>query len=323
MRDLQGREIEYVRVSITDKCNLRCLYCMPEAGVRPMAHADLLTFEEIRRVVGGMARLGIHAVRLTGGEPMARRGCLELLSMLKATPGVDTVSMTSNGILLRGRVGEAAAAGLDGLNLSIDALDADLYRRVTRGGEVGDVLATLREAVDLGLRVRLNVVPVRGVNEGELTKLAALARELPVDVRFIELMPVGLGGALEPVPTDAVRRAMAEAFGDLRPDPSPHGLGPAVYCKPDGFVGAIGFIGALSHAFCEGCNRVRLTPEGRLKLCLNRLAGVDLRELLRGGCTDEALMRAIREAILNKPARHGFAEPIADRESRGMSQIGG
>ena len=323
MKDSEGRNIEYIRVSITDKCNLRCLYCMPEDGVEYLRHDDLLSFEELRRVVACMARLGVHAVRLTGGEPMARRGCLDLVSMMKQTAGIDRVTMTTNGILLRGRVAEAAAAGLDALNISIDALDPDVYRRMTRGGDVGEVLAVIREALDCGMPVKLNVVAVRGLNEEGLSELAGLARSLQLDVRFIELMPVGCGRGLSPVPNDEVLARLEQAFGPMTPVDAKRGLGPAAYYRPEGFMGCLGFISAVSHEFCGICNRVRLTPEGQLKLCLNHTVGMDLRAMLRGGCDDGALTGAIREAILNKPARHGFAEPIADRESRRMNRIGG
>ena len=304
MKDRQGRNIEYLRVSVTDRCNLRCLYCMPETGAGAAAQGELLTFDEIRRVVSAMARLGVHGLRLTGGEPMARPGCLELVGQLKRVPGIRRVAMTTNGILLRGRVAEAAEAGLDALNLSIDALNPDLYRQMTRGGDLSEVLATLDEALALALEVRLNAVIVRGLNEGEPEALAVLAERLPVDVRFIELMPVGCGRGFMPV---RARR----------------GFGPAVYYRPAGFAGCIGFISAVSHSFCDRCNRVRLTPEGWLKLCLNRSAGLDLRALLRGGCDDDALTEALRRAILEKPLGHGFGEAIPDRECRGMHQFGG
>lgn len=323
MRDAQGRAIEYLRLAITDKCNLRCLYCMPEGGVGSLAHGELLNFEEILRVVRLMVGLGVHTVRLTGGEPMARRGCLELARMIKAIPGVDRLAMTTNGLLLKGRMAEVRDAGIDDLNISIDTLDPAAYARITRGGDVRDVLCAIREALNLGLRVKLNAVPVRGLNDDGLCDLAALAREWPVDVRFIELMPVGCGAALTPVPTDEVRAIIEAGFGPLVPDGAKHGMGPAVYDKPEGFQGSIGFIGAVSHAFCDHCNRVRLTPEGALKLCLNHRNGVDLRALLRGGASDDALRQTIRDAIWQKPARHGFSEDIDDRETRGMNQIGG
>lgn len=323
MRDARGRGIEYLRLAITDKCNLRCLYCMPEGGVEPLRHGELLSFEEIARVVRLMVGLGIHTVRLTGGEPMARRGCLTLARMLKDIEGVDRLAMTTNGLLLAGRMAEVREAGIDDLNISIDALDPAAYARITRGGDVRDVLRAIREALDCGLRVRLNAVPVRGLNDDGLCDLAALAREWPVDVRFIELMPVGCGALLTPVSTDEVCGIIEAEFGPLAPDASKHGMGPAVYGKPAGFRGSIGFIGAVSHEFCDRCNRVRLTPEGMLKLCLNHRNGADLRALLRSGTPDEELQRAIREAVWQKPARHGFSEDIDDRETRPMNRIGG
>ncbi|MGN1019393.1 MAG: GTP 3',8-cyclase MoaA [Aristaeellaceae bacterium] len=323
MLDRQGRTIEYLRVSVTDRCNYRCVYCMPEGGVPSMAHGDVLTFEEIVRLVRLAAGLGVRVVRVTGGEPMARRGCLELVRAIRGVPGIARVTMTTNGALLKGRMAEAKAMGLDGVNISLDTLDPEVFRRMTRLGDVGDVLSALDEAIACGLQVKVNAVPVRGLNEEGLTDLAALARTRPVDVRFIELMPVGCGAAMQPVPTDEVLRLLEAAFGPMTPDDSRHGFGPARYMKPEGFTGSIGVIGAVTHGFCETCNRVRLTADGRLKLCLNHLIGLDLRAMLRGGAGDEEITSAMREAIARKPARHGFLENVADRESRRMNEIGG
>lgn len=323
MIDAQGRSIEYLRVAITDKCNLRCQYCMPGGGVACLDHRDLLTFEEIARTVDIMTGLGIHAVRLTGGEPTVRRGFLNLAGMIRAIPGIDRLSMTTNGILLKGRMAEVRAAGIDDVNISIDTLDADAYARITRGGDVSNVRAAITEALKCGLRVKLNAVPVRGLNEDTLCDMAALAREMPLDVRFIELMPLGCGTMLQPIPTDEVKALMTAAFGPMEKDPGRHGMGPAEYLRPAGFMGSIGFIGAVSHAFCDGCNRVRLTPDGLLKLCLNHRSGLDLRGLLRSGADDDAIRDAIRAAILRKPVSHGFSEDIDDREVRRMNQIGG
>ena len=323
MIDLQGRKIEYVRVSITDRCKLRCLYCMPEGGVECLAHQDILTFEEIVRIVRLMTGLGVHAVRLTGGEPMARRGCLDLIGMLHALPGVDRIGMTTNAILLKGRVAEAAHNGLADLNISLDTLDPENYRHITRCGNVNDVLDVLREALDAGLRVKLNAVPIRGLNETQLVELAALAKDLPVDVRFIELMPIGSGADMKAIPTSEVIQKMEEAFGLLQPDGSRHGMGPAVYGKPRDFAGNIGFISAVSHEFCQYCNRVRITPDGLLKLCLNHQSSADLRTLLRNGATDGEITEAMRVAILHKPVHHGSSEKVDDKEGRRMNQIGG
>ncbi len=325
MIDLQGRNIEYVRVSITDRCNFRCVYCMPEEGVSCMSHKELLTFEEIVRVLKIMAQMGVHAVRLTGGEPMVRKGCLDLIGMIHEIEGIDRISITTNGMLLKGHMAEAKALGLNAVNISLDTLDADDFRAVTRcgDGQVTDVTDAIDEALACGLQVKINAVPVRGVNEDALCDLASLAKRHPVDVRFIELMPIGCAKGLSPIPNHEIIEQLTGRFGTLQEDSSKHGYGPARYMKPDGFAGSIGFIDAVSHQFCHNCNRVRITPEGILKLCLNHQSGSDLRALLRGGCSDSELTEAIRDAILHKPVEHGFTDVVADREVRNMNQIGG
>ena len=323
MLDGFGRTIDYLRISVTDRCDLRCVYCMPEGGVAALRHGEILRYEEIVRLARVMTRLGVRHVRLTGGEPMTRRGCLGLVRALRALPDVESVAMTSNGILLRGLVAEARAAGLDALNLSLDTLDPDAYARMTRGGDLDAVLQTLREAVAAGLNVKVNAVPVRGFNEDALVPLAALARDMPIRVRFIELMPLGCARGLRGVPTGEVVARLTEAFGALSPDETAYGHGPANYVKPDGFTGSIGLIGAVSDEFCAACNRVRLTADGRLKLCLNHTRGLDLRALLRGGADDGELEAAIRAAVADKPECHGFAASICDRETRRMNEIGG
>lgn len=323
MLDRYGREIDYLRISITDRCNLRCVYCMPEHGVPEFTHLDILSYEEIARIVRQAAGLGIRHLRITGGEPMARKGCLELIRMLRDISGIETIAMTTNGLLLEGLIGEAKEAGLNALNLSVDALDPEIYSRMTRGGDVRQVLRVMRGALDAGMSVKVNVVPVRGYNETELPRLAELAQTMPVHIRFIELMPVGCGADLKPIPTDEVRQRMEQAFGSMREDTARRGYGPAYYLRPEGFQGSLGFISALSHEFCDHCNRVRLTADGRLKLCLNHTAGVDLRELLRGGITDDELKETLRSTIERKPERHGFHESVSDREGRRMNEIGG
>lgn len=323
MIDACGRNIDYLRISITDRCNLRCVYCMPETGVSAMAHGDILTYEEIVRLVRLLSSLGIRHVRVTGGEPMARLGCLGLVERIHAVPGIETISMTTNGLLLCGAVPQAKAAGIDALNVSIDTLNPETYARMTRGGDVSRVLSVIDDALAAGMRVKINAVPVRGMNDGDLAGLAALAKDRAICVRFIELMPVGCGAGLAPIPSDEVRRRMEEAFGRADEDDEKHGFGPAKYIRPAGFAGSIGFISPMSHEFCGDCNRVRLTADGFLKLCLNHTAGLNLRALLRGGTQDEALLAALAEAIRKKPKRHGFKEEIGDREVRRMNEIGG
>ncbi|MCI7736724.1 MAG: GTP 3',8-cyclase MoaA [Clostridiales bacterium] len=323
MLDDCGRRIDYLRISITDRCNLRCVYCMPEGGVSTLRHSDILSYEEIVRLTGLLTRLGVRHLRVTGGEPMARRGCLDLVRRLHGLRGVETIAMTTNALLLRGRVAEAREAGLDALNISLDTLDPATYAAMTRGGRVEDVLSVIDDAVSLGMRVKVNAVPVRGMNDHQLAALAALARDREIHVRFIELMPVGCGAGLSPVPSDEVLKRMEAAFGPLAPDTARHGFGPARYVRPEGFAGSIGVISPMSHEFCDTCNRVRLTADGYLKLCLNHQAGLDVRALLREGADDAALLEALRAAIARKPSRHGFLEEIGDREERRMNEIGG
>ena len=323
MIDGCGRSIDYVRISVTDRCNLRCVYCMPDGGVQSLSHGDILSFEEIVRCVRALVKLGVRHVRVTGGEPMVRRGCLELIEQIHAIEGIETISMTTNGLLLAGRVAEAHAAGLDSLNISLDTLNPERYAHITRGGRVEDVISVVDEAQRLGMRVKINAVPVRGLNDGDLVELARLAKDRPIHVRFIELMPVGCGAGMSPIPCEEVLGMMREAFGELRADDQAHGFGPARYVRPEGFAGSIGVIGALTHEFCDQCNRVRLTADGYFKLCLGHSAGIDVRALLRGGADDQAIASALSQAILRKPQRHGFEENPADREQRRMNQIGG
>ncbi len=323
MLDEYGRIIDYLRISVTDRCNLRCVYCMPETGVPDIPHDGLLRYEEIVRIVRLMQPLGIKKVRITGGEPLARRGCLGLVQQLHDLGGLSRITMTTNGVLLKGQAEKAKEAGLTDVNISLDTLDETRYHQITRLGDVGTVLSAMDEALSCGLKVKINAVPVRGLNEDDLTSVAALAKDRPVCVRFIELMPVGCGAALTPIPTDEVLQKMEAAFGRLMPDESRHGDGPARYGKPSGFVGSIGVISAVSHEFCANCNRVRLTSDGQLKLCLNHQTGLNLRELLRIGASDAKITAEIKAAIQKKPQRHGFFESVPDREARRMNQIGG
>lgn len=323
MIDGRGRTIDYLRLSITDRCNLRCLYCMPSEGVSRMRHEDILRFEEILRLVQVLAKLGIRHVRVTGGEPLVRRGCLELLRDLHELDGIASVTMTSNGILLADRIPELKAAGLDALNLSVDTIDPAAYARITRGGDVNKVLQALHGALEAGIPVKLNAVPLRGFNEDSLIELAAFAKDLPICVRFIELMPIGCGRSLRSIPQDEVKMMLEKTYGPLHPESSVYGRGPASYYRPEGFAGTLGFISAVSHEFCGLCNRIRLTADGQLKLCLNHSAKLDLREMLRTGATDADLTAAIQSAVEQKPARHEFNQYISDREGRRMNEIGG
>lgn len=330
MKDGYGRTISYLRISVTDRCNERCLYCMPAEGIRPVRHGDLLSFEEIERVVKAAAGLGIRDVRLTGGEPCVRRNLPVLVRKIAGVSGINSVSMTTNGTLLAPLMQPLYEAGLRSVNLSLDTLDETFYARLTRTGRLQDALDGLESACAYpDVTVKIDTV-LTGRAEQKLTDVALLAKERPVHVRFIELMPIGLGrtfaGAGGVKSAEEAERVLTEKFGppEREPDFRP-GHGPAVYVRYPGFQGRIGFIAAVSHRFCSRCNRLRLTSEGFLKTCLQYADGTELRPLLRDpGMTDADLERAVREAILNKPKEHRFYESMIEHEEQAdMNQIGG
>ena len=300
MLDQYGRKIDYLRISVTDRCNLRCRYCMPEpmAAVR---HDDILRYEEILRICRAATELGITKFKVTGGEPLVRAGCAEFIAALKTQPGTQQVTLTTNGLLLEKNLDALTAAGLDGVNISLDTTDNARFRRIT--GYTGDGADTLLRVLDVccakGLRTKINAVMLEET-EGDAPALAAIAETLSVDVRFIELMPIGFGTAMKRVSPEDIFAVLKAAL-----------------------LGRIGFIDAVSHKFCAECNRVRLTSTGQLKPCLCYADAADLRTLIRGGCTDEELTEALRAAIYNKPRAHCFDTSTSITEKHAMSQIGG
>ncbi len=323
MLDGFGRTIDYMRISVTDRCNLRCVYCMPPEGVECVGHSEILRFEEMLRVVEAGVALGITKYRITGGEPLVRKGIVDFVRMVKRTAGVESVALTTNGVLFAD-MGEALRdAGLDAVNFSLDCLDADSFARLTCVDAWGAVMAGINKALELGLKTKLNCVPMEGYNGGDWVRLAAMAQDKPLDVRFIEMMPIGLGQDFESVDNAEVLAALTQAFGEPVKSQSQHGSGPADYYDFPGFTGSIGFISAVSHAFCGGCNRVRLTADGMLKPCLCYEDGLNVKELLRAGACDEALKHAMAETISAKPLRHSFGCTGGVSEQRKMVQIGG
>ena len=322
MIDGNQRTIDYLRISVTDRCNLRCVYCMPAEGVEWLPHSAILRYEEILRLCHICAGLGVTKFKLTGGEPLVRKGLDRLVAGIKAIPGTKSVTRTTNGILLADQLPALVDAGLDGVNISLDTLDAGRYAAVTRGGQMARVLEGLGAALAVpGLNVKLNCVPA-GEDDGELLALAALARDKRLAVRFIELMPIGLGEPAQGRTEDELRALLEGAYGPMTPYDRPLGNGPCHYFSLPGFAGKIGFISAMSHKFCRQCNRVRLTATGFLKTCLQYETGVDLHPLLAG--TDDELRKAIQEAVAHKPLAHQFgAHAVAGGEGKIMSQIGG
>ena len=323
MLDSYGRDIDYLRVSVTDRCNLRCRYCMPN-GIPLVRHSDVLRYEELLRLCRRFAALGITKFKITGGEPLVRKDCAAFAAALKALPGVEQVTLTTNGVLLADRLDALRAAGIDGINVSLDTLDDGLYRAITGSpaGTADRVLEAAAASAEGGIPTKLNAVVLPETLEG-CADLAAVAERRPIDVRFIERMPIGAGADAPAVPINAVLTRLRARWPDLRPTGERRGNGPAVYYQSDALQGRLGLIGAVSHQFCGGCNRVRLTSTGELKPCLCFAQGTDLRPLLRGGASDGGLEDAIRAAILQKPPAHRFGEAGAVTERRGMSQIGG
>lgn len=324
MRDQHGREISYLRISVTDRCNLRCVYCMPEEGVTWMPHSHILTYEQITRVVEAAARLGVRHVRLTGGEPLVRPQLFRLVEMVKGVDGIQSVTLTTNGVLLAPQLPQLCQAGLDGVNLSLDTLDPRQFAVITRREGLPQALEGLEAAVYTpGLTVKVNCVPTH-FNEDQVVPLAGLARERDISVRFIEMMPIGLGQMEQGLSQAQVMERLEEAFGPALPCARPRGAGPGEYVTFSGFAGRVGFISAVSHRFCHRCNRVRLTADGYLKTCLQYQDGVNLRPFLQETRDRAELERAMEQALLHKPAGHHFSQANqAEDEKNNMNQIGG
>ena len=318
MRDQFGREIEYLRISLTDLCNLRCVYCMPEEGVCKLPHDRILTLEEVAEIAGAAVELGIRKIRLTGGEPLVRRGIVQLVRTLRALPGLRELALTTNGILLPELAQPLRDAGLDRVNISLDTLDADKYRRLTRGGDLQKALAGIHAAEGAGFApVKLNAVLLGGVNDDEIPALCALTQDRAVEMRFIELMPIGDALYFGPeacIPVDTVLQRMPQ----LIPLPRAHGSVARRYRLP-GAVGSIGLISPVSCSFCNECNRIRLTADGFMKPCLHSAEEFSLR-----GLHGDALREAIRAAVNAKPEAHvEFSATQRSESTRNMNQIGG
>lgn len=327
MLDQYGRNINYMRISITDRCDLRCRYCMPAEGIEKVAMSHILTYEEILRVCRAAAELGISRFKVTGGEPLVRKGCTSLVREIKNLRGVEQVTLTTNGQQLAGAIEDLVQAGVDGLNISLDSLREDRYRFITGGGDLGKTLQAIERSVGSGIKTKINCLLQKQFNEDEIIEFAELAFGKGIDVRFIEIMPVGFGKPETGISNDEVLAVLRSAYPDLIEDRTVHGNGPAVYYRRPGKDGAIGLISAMHHSFCESCNRIRLTSQGLVKPCLCYEEGVDLRPALEAGAADPqsqdaALRKALEEAIRTKPLGHTFHDR-ASVETKAMSQIGG
>ena len=323
MKDKFGREIDYLRVSVTDNCNLRCIYCMDEKGNKFLNKDEKLTDDEIYKIVKESAKLGIKKIRITGGEPLVRAGIVNLIGRINNIPGIEEIYLTTNGILLADKLEELKLNGLKGVNISLDSLKEDRFNKLTRVGNLHKVLEAIDKAIALGIKVKLNTVIVNDINKDEIIDFVNLTKEKPIDVRFIELMPIGIAVNYKGATNEEVLKFITERYPNYEEVVRSKSGGPASYIKVNGAKGKIGFISAMSNCFCEECNRIRLTPEGFLKQCLHFDYGVDLKSMLRSGIKDDDLKKVIYENIYDKPEKHLFLEKSEHKELKFMNQIGG
>lgn len=321
MEDLYGRKIDYMRISITDRCNLRCRYCMPN-GIEWIPMDEILTYEEIETVCRVAVSVGINKFKITGGEPLVRKGCPELIGNIKRIPGVEQVTITTNGILLKEQLDRLILAGVDAVNVSLDTLDQEKFKQITGFDMLDQVEASIKSAVDKGLRVKINTVLQKDVNDEEWPGLMKLAKDHRLDVRFIEMMPIGYGKKSRMISNSDLLAQMQQLYPGMEPDEKRHGNGPAVYYKVPGFEGSIGFISAIHGKFCGSCNRIRMTSTGELKACLCYQDSDSLRDAVRKGDEDE-VRRLLELTISKKPEMHCFETVDSVTESRQMVKIGG
>jgi cyclic pyranopterin phosphate synthase len=320
--DSFGRNINYLRISVTDRCNLRCVYCMPPEGVPQMSHNEILSYEEIRTIVRAAAELGINKIRLTGGEPLVRAELPSLIRMLSQIEGIEELSVTTNGTFLKKYVLELKQAGLSRINVSLDTLKADKFRYITRLGKLEVVLEGIEAAKEAGFKpVKINTVIMRGINDDEILDFARMTYEGGWHVRFIELMP--FKGVAEFVPSIELKQHIS-LLGKLEPCASVTGNGPATYYRLAGAEGTMGFIAPHTDpSFCSRCNRMRLTPDGKLRPCLLGEDEIDLKIPLRNNATMEELKILVLKAVASKPEHHNLEGGNVRLINRKMSQIGG
>ena len=318
MYDQYNRKIDYLRISLTDRCNLHCRYCQPEISEH-VPHNEILRYEELLSICRAALQLGIRKFKITGGEPLLRKGCSDFIASLKQLDGVEQVTLTTNGTLLAQQLPELIKAGVDSINVSLDTLDAAYYTELT-GGSLGNVLQALQELQAAGIPFKLNCVPLAENGLADIMQLLKLAHRYNAPLRFIELMPLDCNTNLHGLSGSEIRKQLEQAGLQLQPDAQRYGNGPASYWRISGYKMPVGFIEPLHNKFCAVCNRVRLTSVGMLKPCLYSDEGMNLKHLLRDGASDADLLQAMQKIIYAKPAGHSFEVEAA---SFNMSQIGG
>ena len=326
MQDGYGRVIDYLRISVTDRCNFRCSYCMPSEGVKLLEASEILSYEEFLRVIKILGRHGVDKVRLTGGEPLVRKGIVDLIRAISALGTVKDLSITTNGSLLKDCAYELKAAGLGRVNISIDTLDPERFAGITGRGKIADTLCGIESALAAGFNpVKLNVVLTEMLTKDDISRLVEQVYRYPLEVRFIEYMPVGRCGVNPGFSINTVKKLIdSEGLGLLQPSRSARGNGPARYYRLPLALGVFGFITPISDHFCSGCNRIRLTADGKFKPCLLENIEIDIKAALRSGCSDNDVSELFFKALLAKPVHHDLSSNQRREDfTRGMSQVGG
>ena len=321
MTDKYGRIVDYMRVSIIDRCNLRCQYCMP-TDIKWIPPQEILSLEEITEICRQASQIGIKKIKVTGGEPLIRKGCVDLIRMLKEIPGIEQVTLTTNGVLLAQYAEQLNNAGLDAINVSLDTLDPEKYLKITQSDALADVLDGISAIEKYDIPLKINSVLQRGVNDSDWQELIGLAKDRRIDVRFIEMMPIGHGKQFDPISNAEILQKLREHYGAVEEVEKVRGNGPATYCHILAFTGNIGFISAIHGKFCSACNRIRLTSTGQIKPCLCYEDHISLKEAVRSGRTDE-IQKLLLSAIDRKPDGHRFDESEMITEKHEMAQIGG
>ncbi|MDD3186174.1 MAG: GTP 3',8-cyclase MoaA [Anaerostipes sp.] len=313
-----------MRISITDRCNLRCQYCTPE-DLPSIGHAEILRFEEILDIARYAVSLGITKFKITGGEPLVRKGYLFFLERLKTLPGVEQVTLTTNGVLLEDALPDLVRIGIDGVNISLDTQNPETFSRITRRDDFHKVWSAFLACQASGIRTKINTVLLKGINDMEFADLCLLAKNYCCDVRFIEIMPIGYGKGFQGYDRSMLLPLLRDLHPSLEESTTFHGNGPATYVSIPDFQGSIGFIDAIHGKFCSQCNRIRLTSDGMLKLCLYYKNSLDLKTLIRNQASESEVIQAMKDAIFHKPQEHQFHHNATEgiEELKKMSQIGG
>lgn len=324
LTDKYGRKIDYLRISVTDRCNLRCIYCMPNYDIVHKPHNEILTFEEIEKIVKVAGSLGVNKIRITGGEPLVRKGICDLISILSNIKDIVDLSITTNGIFLNNLASHLKECGLKRINISLDTLNKDKYRFITKTGNLQDVLKGMEKAQEIGFFVKINVVVIKNLNDDEILDFVEFGRKKNICVRFIEFMPTNsflLWGAESIISTGDIKK-YCEKFFNLKKTEL-LGSGPAEYYKINGTNCVVGFISPISSKFCSSCNRLRLTSDGKLKVCLYNNSEIDLKKHLREGISEDKISELIKKCVLNKPSEHQIKLKENMHSYYAMSQMGG